>query len=355
MVAQIIIRQKLTIGRRLTGVGTGVSYSARSLAPGVLIIIGIAFLSQVLAKEVSHIPPVVIALALGMVIANTVDLSAVPVKAAAFTSHWLLRAAIILLGANLSLRALAEVWGISFLVVFLCIAFALLVGLITSKVVKLPGKVGPLLAAGVAICGSTAILVCGPLIKAKEREIGLAIITIFLFNLLAVLLYPVIGHSLGLLDTSYGIWAGTSINDTSSVLAAGAAFDDQALATATVVKLTRTLFLVPLAMLFAATMLSQGQSTKGIRKGVVSAVPWFLGGFLLLVLLNTANLIGNDVQKLSGDVAGFLVIMVTAAVGLKVRLPDLLAFGFKPLVLGVAIGCALSGFSLFLIYVITPG
>lgn len=326
----------------------------RTLIPGLLLLVLLALASRAVAEYVGHISAEVMAMVLGMVLVNALRMPSIAGEATGFTTHQLLRLAIILLGAGLGLQALADVGGSALTVISLCIVFAVIVATGIARVLRFPGKVGALLAAGTAICGSSAILVCGPLVKAKGKEIAFAIATIFLFNVVAVLLYPSLGRVIDLSDTAYGIWAGTSVNDTSSVLAASAAFSDQALATATVVKLTRTVFLVPVAVVFAAAMYTGG-SAHGLGRKALTAVPWFLGWFLLLVMLNSAGLIGQDAKALASQTARFLIVMVMAAVGLKIRFKEILDIGPRPLLGGLCIAILLSGFSLLVVRALHPG
>jgi len=192
----------------------------------------------------------------------------------------------------------------------------------------------------------------GPIIESREEEIAFAVTTIFLFNVLAVVIYPLLGHGFVLSDRVFGIWAGTAIHDTSSVLAASFAFSEPAGKVATVVKLARTLKLVPLALAFGLAhsyAQSRRGATGGVRVDLVKIFPWFILWFVVAALLNTAGLFSAPVVKGSSLAGKFLVIMVMAAVGLSADLKRMREIGLHPLYIGLAASVMIAIVSIALI------
>ena len=187
------------------------------------------------------------------------------------------------------------------------------------------------------------------MIDARDEEVAHAISTIFLFNILAVFLFPLAGHVLGLSDIGFGMWAGTAINDTSSVVAAGAAWSDQALSFATIVKLTRTLMIVPITLVLAVyTARKSGKESGSSKEGrfrIAKVFPWFVIGFVAAAILNTFL----GVPGVSGTLAAagkFMIVMAMAAIGLNTDLKKLIKNGLKPIVLGLCCWFAVAGVSL---------
>jgi uncharacterized integral membrane protein (TIGR00698 family) len=215
-------------------------------------------------------------------------------------------------------------------------------GLLLARVARLPGAVGSLIGAGTAICGGTAIIAIGPLIDATDEEIAYAVTTIFTFNIIALVVYPILGHAWSLGQVAFGSWDGTAVNDTSVVVATGYVYGKLAGATATVVKLTRTLLLVPLAFLLGtahAARSHDGTPAKLSPRALLKSVPWFVFGFAAMALLNSTGVIPGAVSSDLTEIAGFLIVVVLAAVGLNVNIAKILHMGLRPL--GVGLGLAL--------------
>ena len=194
---------------------------------------------------------------------------------------------------------------------------------------------------GTAICGGSAIAAVSPVIGAKDDEIAYAMATIFLFNVIAVLIFPPLGHLLKFSDTAFGLWAGTAVNDTSSVVAAGYAFSNQAGAYATIVKLTRTTMIIPVSLIFAGAIAWQrkklSQRGSAAKYSFTAIFPWFILGFLLASLLNTLGLLKGNTAVYLSYTGKFLIVMALAAVGLSADLKQMVGPGLKPLLLGLIV------------------
>jgi uncharacterized integral membrane protein (TIGR00698 family) len=285
------------------------------------------------------------------------------------TSKKLLQISIILLGFGMNLYQVLEVGRQSLVVILTTLSAAFITAFFVGKALSLDGKVMTLIGVGTSICGGSAIAATAPVIDAGEEEVAHAISTIFLFNVLAVFLFPSMGRLLGLSDMGFGMWAGTAINDTSSVVAAGTAWssasgNDTALAFATIVKLTRTLMIVPITLFLALYTARQkvrlestdrvgGRAEQRPDSGLVSSAsfnfvrvfPWFVIGFVVAAVLNTAVELGETSSSLV-VLGKFFIVMAMVAIGLKTNLKKLLTNGVKPILLGICCWIAVAGASL---------
>lgn len=168
-----------------------------------------------------------------------------------FTSKKLLKTAIVLMGVTLSFSQVLEVGKISLIVMSFTLVSAFGFGYLFGRLFKMNWKLSSLISAGTGICGGSAIAAISPVIDAKDSDIAYAISATFLFDILMVILFPIIGRAIGMTDMGFGLWAGTAVNDTSSVVAAGYAFSDIAGNYAVIVKLTRTLSIIPIVLIFS--------------------------------------------------------------------------------------------------------
>lgn len=325
---------------------------AGKLLPGLRAVFLLALVARLVSGVTDVIPDAVLALILGAFVKNKFRVPVAAELGIRFTHRYLLRTAIILLGASLSFGAIVGDGGKALPVILVCVVLSFSLCLLFARFVKLPDRVGTLLGAGTAICGATAIVTVGPLVAATEAEIAYAIGTIFTFNALAVVVYPFIGQALQLSDFGFGAWAGTAVNDTSAAVATGLIYGDGAGQVATVVKLTRTVLLVPLAVgLGLVYGLRQG-NTAGQKVNVWKMMPWFVFGFLGMAVLNTLGSFSADVVGLLTGVAKFLIVMVLAGVGLTMSLEQIRKMGARPLLIGLLVGTIMAVASLGLVYVL---
>jgi len=319
---------------------------------GVLVAAAIAAVAWVAGAAVPLVGAPVLAMLLGLGARTTLGLPAALRPGVDFTLKRLLRLAIVLFGATLSFADVIRIGGASVAVVGATVVLALLLTTLIGRALRAPDGLVGLIGVGTAICGATAILTVGPIVEAREEEIAFAVTTIFLFNLLAVVVYPLLGHGLALPDATFGVWAGAAIHDTSSVLAAAFAYSESSGQTATVVKLTRTLVLVPLALAYGIAH-SARTPGRGGRVRVAKIFPWFVLWFAAAALLNTAGAVGPDAERAAGLAGRFLVVMVMAAVGLSADLARMRAIGLRPLYVGLAASVVIAAVSLGLIEALT--
>ncbi|WP_373808205.1 YeiH family protein [Jeotgalibaca porci] len=196
--------------------------------------------------------------------------------------------------------------------------------------------------------GGTAVATLGPTIHAKNRDIAYAISATFLFDMITVIAFPWIGQWLGLSDTSYGLWIGTAVNDTSSVVAAGYAFSDAAGVLATIVKLTRTLFIVPIVLIFSWIYAKKETPSQSAEKvNIKNIFPWFILGFLVVVGIRSTGVLPETTVDIVAFLSKFFLSMALAAIGLKTSFKEIAGVGIKPMVAGVVIDVSVVFVSLF--------
>ncbi len=318
--------------------------------PGLALALVIASAARIAARFSGVVPDVLIALLAGIVLANTLGVPETARPGVRFVLNKVLRTAIVLLGAGLTLGAILGLGAATLWLVLICVTVAMGLGLILARLARLPGAIGTLVGAGTAICGGTAILAIGPLIAATDEEVAYAITTIFTFNIIALFVYPPLGHALHLTPIAFGSWAGTAVNDTSVVVATGFVYGPVAGATATIVKLTRTLLLVPLAFALGAAHAARKTGAARVSpSALLQAVPWFVLGFAAMALLNSAGLIPPQIGKDLTWLAQFLIVVVLAAVGLNVDLAKIRGMGMRPLGIGLTLAATMAVVSLSLV------
>ena len=259
-----------------------------------------------------------------------------------FTSKRILKLAIILLGASLSISTIVTVGKMTFFVMLFTFAVCFGAGFFIRKLFGLNWKLSNLISAGTGICGGSAVAAIAPVIDADDKDIAFAMSSTFLFDMVMIALYPLMGRALGLSDIAYGIWAGTSVNDTASVVASGYAFSEIAGDFATMVKLTRTLAIIPTVLVFAfiGTRIKQKElahTSGGKKVNVLKIIPWFICGFLLLAILNSFSLIPAEASGVLKGTSKFLMVTALAAIGLNTSLVDFKKAGLRPMFYGITI------------------
>lgn len=270
-------------------------------------------------------------------------------------SKKVLQAAVVLLGFGMDFGQALRIGSSSIVVMLttLCASFA--IAFLASRALRVRGKAVGLIAIGTAICGASAIAAAAPAMDADDDETAYAISTIFAFNVAAVLIFPYLGRLLGLSPEGFGVWAGTAVNDTSSVIAVGIAFGPEALEAATVVKLTRTLFIVPVVLALSARTAwlerrpraagEEPRSGSSLGRGA-AAFPWFVVGFVAASMLGTTGIVPAGAAKALASAGKALVLVAMAGVGLGVKPAMFKAAGWRPLALGLACWAAVACSSL---------
>ncbi|MFI5197875.1 MAG: YeiH family protein [Thermoanaerobaculia bacterium] len=303
-------------------------------------------------KEV--VSAVAIAIIFGILIRNLLGLPDACRPGTSFTVKRALRLGIGLMGAQLSLGQVLETGGKSVLVVAACIVLAILVVRLVSMRMGLSDRLGTLLGVGTSICGVTAIVATAPVIEAREEETSLAVTTITVFGLLAVVIYPLLGRLWALTDTFFGTWAGTAVNDTSQVVATGLIFSQKAGEVATVVKLTRNLFMAPVIVGFSWFYFKRRQAEEGTSEGKQSlklrqAVPLFILGFLGMAVLNSLGVFPPSLRQAIQTVSQFLIVCALAGVGLETHVGAMKKIGLRPFYAGLCAATFMAAVSFALI------
>ena len=310
------------------------------IAPGLLLSACVAVIAMLLSSLIPGdiIGATVMALLVGMILNPLISGYKQFNAGISFAGKLVLRLGIILMGVNLNFTEVLSVGKYSLFVMIFTMATAFGAGNLIGKLFGTNWKLTNLLSVSTAICGGSAVAAVGPVIRAKDEDVAYAISSTFIFDVLTVVIIPWIGVALGMSSMGYGLWVGTAVNDTSSVVAAGYAFSEFAGNTAVIVKLTRTLFIIPYVLIFSIiTERLEARSESGngcIFVNLKKIFPYFIIFFLVIVAIRSAGIIpGALVGALSGT-SKFCMVMALSAIGLKTSFGDIKNIGFKPMILG---------------------
>lgn len=306
-------------------------------ALGVILCLAIAMPAYYLGKQLPLIGGPVFAILMGMIITFLVKDKSKVQSGITYTSKKILQYAVILLGFGMNLSDIVKTGSSSLPIIISTIATSLVVAYVLCKVLKMPSKISTLIGVGSSICGGSAIAATAPVIEADDEEIAQAISVIFLFNILAALIFPTLGGMLGLSNDGFGLFAGSAVNDTSSVTATATAWDgihgSNTLDQATIVKLTRTLAIIPITLVLAFKRTrdaEKSESTFNLKK----IFPFFILFFILASVITTVfNLPGNITAPIK-DLSKFFIVMAMAAIGLNTNIVKLVKSGAKPIFMG---------------------
>jgi uncharacterized integral membrane protein (TIGR00698 family) len=314
----------------------------RGLVHGLAWTSSVALVAWLLAHVIPLFGAPVLAILIGLAVSLVRRPSTDAAPGIAFSSTVLLQLAIVLLGTGLALGQVVRIGAKSLPVMLGTLAVALIGAVVLGKLLAVSERLRTLIGVGTGICGASAIAAVSGIVRATETEIAYAISTIFVFNLVAVLVFPPIGRLLHLSQHGFGLWAGTAVNDTSSVVAAAYAFGHEAGTQAVVVKLTRTTLIIPIVLGLSLLQARKG----GVRTGRL--VPLFIVGFVLASALNSAGLIGSGAHRTLADAALALITIALAGVGLSSDLGRMRRTGIRPLALGALLWVSVASVSLAL-------
>ncbi len=300
---------------------------ARSIAPGLLLSIAIGVVAYVAGLAVPLIGGPVFGIVFGIVATLVRPPATSLAPGIRFASKFVLQASIVLLGTSLDLAQIVRVGAGSLPVMFGTMAICLFGAIAIGRGLGLDASLRSLLGAGTAICGASAIAALSTVIETNEAEVAYAISTIFLYNVAGVLVFPALGHAMHLSAHAFGLWAGTAINDTSSVVAAGYVYGHQAGDDAVVVKLTRATLIVPLVAFYAIRRAKGGVPWR-------SVVPWFIVWFLAAVVVDTAHVIPTAAHAPLTKLGLFLIVVALSGVGLGTNVGRMRKAGLRPIALG---------------------
>lgn len=319
-------------------------------AYGIALSVGLAAIAAGLGLRFPVIGGPVIGIVLGMLVKSTGRVHHRYKPGIAFCAKQLLQFSIVLLGTGLSLGDIWTTGSKSVAVMLGTFAVCLIAAGLAGRALDVSPPLTTMIGVGTAICGASAIAAVSPVIEAEEQDVAYAVSTIFLFNVIAVLVFPPTGRWLGLSHDAFGVWAGTAVNDTSSVVAAAYAFGPEAGAVATIVKLTRSTLIIPVVLALSGMRLLQ-RRRQGVRRADVSIrhlIPWFIVAFLFAALLNTFGLLPPAAVALATAAAKFLIVVALTAVGLSADFGRLVKTGLKPVALGLILWVVIAVSSLFI-------
>ena len=307
---------------------------------GLLLCLVIAIPSWLLGRLVPVVGGPVFAILAGMLLALFIKDKTHTQTGIAFTSKKILQAAVVLLGFGMNLKVVLEIGGQSLPIILSTITTSLIIAFVLHKLLKVPAKSSTLIGVGSSICGGSAIAATAPVIEADDEEIAQSISVIFLFNILAALIFPTLGGLLGLSDAGFGLFAGTAVNDTSSVTAAATAWDgihgSHTLDTAAIVKMTRTLAIIPITLALALIRARRtGEAEQGAKKISLRKIfPFFVLFFVLASVVTTVFQLSSAITDPLKELSKFFIIMAMAAIGLNTNIVKLVKTGGKPILMG---------------------
>lgn len=316
---------------------------------GLGLCFAIAIVCFFLGKLVPIVGGPVFAIVFGMIITLLIKDKTKLQSGITFTSKKILQYAVILLGFGLNLSVIAQTGMQSLPIIVITIAVSLIVAFVMCRIMNVPGKISCLIGVGSSICGGSAVAATAPVIDADDEEVAQSISVIFLFNVIAAIIFPYLGTVLGFSGSEgFGIFAGTAVNDTSSVTATASTWDSMfALGTATLdkavtVKLTRTLAIIPITLVLALYRIRKEKknNTDGKKLEWKKIFPIFILYFILASVITTVAInvfnVSADVFAPLKELSKFFIIMAMAAVGLNTNVVKLIKNGGKPIALGLS-------------------
>jgi len=279
-------------------------------------------------------PP--IALALGLALALTLGHPFASRNSKA--TKLLLQISVVLLGFGMNLQKVVEAGRTGFIFTIVTIVGTLLLGFLLGRAMNISRTISHLISSGTAICGGSAIAAVGPVVNATDEEMSVALGTVFILNSIALFIFPMLGHRLGMTQLQFGVWAAIAIHDTSSVVGAAAKFGADALQIATTVKLTRALWIVPVTLATAFFFK---------RKSAKLTIPWFILYFVIASVLRTYIPAPSEVWSTLTMLARIGLTITLFLIGAGLSRKSIAAVGARPLILGILLWIAISCVSLF--------
>ena len=309
---------------------------------GLLLCLAIAIPSWFLGKAVPVVGGPVFSILIGMLLTLILSNKEPFAAGISFTSKKILQTAVVFLGFGMNLTEILAKGKQSLPIIISTISTSLIIAFIMYKVLKINSNSAVLVGVGSSICGGSAIAATAPVIDASDEEVAQSISVIFLFNVIAALVFPTLGAALGLTNEGFGLFAGTAINDTSSVTAAATAWDgihgSNTLEAAAIVKMTRTLAIIPITLVLAIYRSRKSNQTQGSSFSLKRAFPMFVLFFVLASVVTTVFQLPAGVTAPLKDLSKFLIIMAMAAIGLNTNIVKLIKTGAKPILTGFC-GC----------------
>lgn len=329
---------------------------------GFLLCLCIAVPSWFLGKQFPIIGGAVIAIIAGMIITIFIKNKTPFETGVKFTSKKILQWAVILLGFGLNLNVILQTGKQSLPIIVSTITVSLIIAFVLHKAMHIPGKISTLIGVGSSICGGSAIAATAPVIDADDEEVAQAISVIFFFNVLAAIVFPTFGKLIGFSTVSgeaFGIFAGTAVNDTSSVTAAASTWDNMwglgsaTLDTAVTVKLTRTLAIIPITLVlaFLRTRREKANGAEGKKVSLKQIFPMFILYFIAASIITTIAVscgVDSGIFSPVKELSKFFIVLAMAAIGLNTDIVKLIKTGGKPILMGFCCWTGITAVSLIM-------
>jgi uncharacterized integral membrane protein (TIGR00698 family) len=320
------------------------------LLPGLLLTSGLALLATSLQRlpSLNLLSPLIIAVLLGVLVRNTVGTPVICCPGITFSLKRILRLAIILLGSQLSIAQVLTIGPIGLAIVVVTLASTFIFTCWLGRHLGVERKLTQLIAAGTSICGASAVVATGGVVKSSDEDVAYAVAIVTVFGTLSMLLYPGLDMGLHLTSAAFGLWCGASIHEVAQVVAAAFQMGQTSGEIATISKLSRVVFLVP--MLVGLSVLSfSNRQPSGATKHSQLPIPWFVLGFVALIALNSTSLLPMTIRDWIIQGNKFLLTLALAAMGLETNLLKIRETGLKPFYLGAASWLFISALSLGLV------
>ncbi len=317
------------------------------IIPGLILTTLLAIISYALTNigiiSSLHLSSLIIAILLGMLIGNLVNLPDKIQAGLTFSAKTVLRLAIILLGFKLSLAQVAQVGSKGLLVVIMVTFATLLFAMLIGRKLGLNRNLSVLVGTGTAICGASAIAAVAPIVKADEEDTAFAIALITIFGTISIFLFPLIQQLLSLPDLIYAIWAGSSIHEVAQVVAAGFAVGETTGQFATIVKLSRVVLIIPVVIILGFLEVRNGDKKE---TNLSQIMPWFVLGFLITIIINSLNILPVIMVDYIVTLDGFLLTVAMAGMGLNTNFRNMRKVGRQALNAGFLVTLFISIFGL---------
>jgi uncharacterized integral membrane protein (TIGR00698 family) len=318
------------------------------LLPGLLLTSALSLIATSLQKlpGINIFSPLILAVLIGVSIRNTVGIRSVYKPGITFSLKKILRLAVILLGLKLSFVQVFSVGLTGLTIVLITLVSAFVFTCWFGAYLGVDRKLAQLIAAGTSICGASAVLATNSVVRAADEDVAYAVTIVTLFGTISMLLYPLLDLLFQTSPREFGLWCGVSIHDVAQVVAAATQKGSESGEIATISKLSRVLFLIP--MLLGLGTLSASRSTES-SKATKLPIPWFVFGFIILVILNSLSVFPSAFKEIVTQGNQFLLTISLGAMGLETNISKMRETGLKPLFLGACSWLFISGLSLGLI------
>lgn len=320
------------------------------IVPGLLLTAGVAILAEYLKQipSLSLFSSLIIAIILGIIVKNTVGVPQIFRPGITFSLKRILRLSIILLGLRLSLPQILAVGPVGLAIVFVTLVSTFIFTCWFGRQIGVNEKLTKLIAAGTSICGASAIVATNGVVESKDKDVAYAVAIVTIFGTMSMLLYPLLSTLFQVTSQEFGIWCGVSIHETAQVIAAAFQGGEVSGEFGTIAKLSRVIFLAPVVLTLGFITPSSKDSSQEVKSKKLP-IPWFVFGFIALMLLNSANVFPEGIKKSVTEVNHFLLTISMAGMGLKTSILEIKQSGIKPLYLGAASWIFISILSLGLI------